>query len=322
MQKQRIIWIDNLKAFLIFIVVLGHCIQQLYPDYLNNHVYNYIYSFHMALFMFISGYCSKKIGIQVIKDRFIQLIIPFLVWSLIKFAYRNDCNILQMIIHPTDSLWFLWVLFFISALHITSVLLAQKLHIKEEYLTVAFAITLQVIYLLLHKTHLFSFDLMTYHFIFYTAGYYFMKYSLFKYPLWLSVCFALMWIILGYGWSTNGNVHILSKPIDSQYIRFILGYMISFVSILSVIPLFRKFANYNMFIINKIGRGTLAIYAIHFHLLWIHGLLVSHFEIEKYSLYCIVLAISVTFLSYLIFNILNRIPILNFLLFGKNIFKK
>ena len=27
--KQRIAWIDNLKAFLILLVVLGHCIQDI-----------------------------------------------------------------------------------------------------------------------------------------------------------------------------------------------------------------------------------------------------------------------------------------------------
>lgn len=31
--SKRILWIDNLKGFLILLVVLGHCIQQINPAY-------------------------------------------------------------------------------------------------------------------------------------------------------------------------------------------------------------------------------------------------------------------------------------------------
>jgi len=56
----RILWADNLKGFLILLVVFGHVIQFSIPDYKNLHIFNYIYSFHMPLFMAISGYVSYK----------------------------------------------------------------------------------------------------------------------------------------------------------------------------------------------------------------------------------------------------------------------
>ena len=51
--------IDILKGVAIFLVVFGHCIQycsQGYFDFFENKVFIFIYTFHMPLFMLISGY--------------------------------------------------------------------------------------------------------------------------------------------------------------------------------------------------------------------------------------------------------------------------
>ena len=51
--KVRLIWADSLKGVLMILVVLGHAIQYtLVGDKCeSNHVWNYIYSFHMPAFM-------------------------------------------------------------------------------------------------------------------------------------------------------------------------------------------------------------------------------------------------------------------------------
>lgn len=49
----RILQIDVLKGFAILLVVLGHAIYETYSE--NNIVFRMIYSFHMPLFMFLSG---------------------------------------------------------------------------------------------------------------------------------------------------------------------------------------------------------------------------------------------------------------------------
>lgn len=58
--NKRLYYIDNLRGLLIILVVLGHCIQNLDLDFDHNIVFRYIYSFHMPLFMFISGFVSYK----------------------------------------------------------------------------------------------------------------------------------------------------------------------------------------------------------------------------------------------------------------------
>ena len=79
MAKQRIAYIDFLKGFTILLVILGHCIQYNDRDFENNIVFRYIYSFHMPLFMFFSGYVSYKVVLlsSTIKKRAIQLLVPF-----------------------------------------------------------------------------------------------------------------------------------------------------------------------------------------------------------------------------------------------------
>ena len=55
--KQRLNWADRIRGILIVLVVLGHAIQYTPGvDCFRNHLWNYIYSFHMAAFIAISGW--------------------------------------------------------------------------------------------------------------------------------------------------------------------------------------------------------------------------------------------------------------------------
>lgn len=51
--KQRINWIDWAKVFAIYLVVLGHLLSKTGRE---GYIFNFIYSFHMPFFFFISGY--------------------------------------------------------------------------------------------------------------------------------------------------------------------------------------------------------------------------------------------------------------------------
>lgn len=87
----RIQSLDALKFFAIFLVLWGHCIQYLIPgNFWDKPLYRIIYSFHMPLFMALSGFffvMTLKDGyIKLIKKRFIQLLLPVLSWGLIYSA--------------------------------------------------------------------------------------------------------------------------------------------------------------------------------------------------------------------------------------------
>lgn len=78
--KERLKWIDNLKAFAIILVVLGH-----------NHFFlsGYISTFHVPIFFMISGYLfsNKKGYKQFIKSKFDSLIKPYFFFSITLFLF-------------------------------------------------------------------------------------------------------------------------------------------------------------------------------------------------------------------------------------------
>lgn len=130
--------IDFLKGVAAILVIFGHVIQygSIAKPYSEDVIYKIIYSFHMPLFMFLSGYTAwfslKKTQstIKFTMKRFKQLMVPFAVWGLLMSAYNSIGNVIEekslfpfliknveMIKTPENGLWFLWALFFISTGH-------------------------------------------------------------------------------------------------------------------------------------------------------------------------------------------------------------
>lgn len=56
--------VDSLKFFLIFIVLIGHCLDAnlgLHPNYV---LFRFIYSFHMPTFVILSGMMFREKDLQ------------------------------------------------------------------------------------------------------------------------------------------------------------------------------------------------------------------------------------------------------------------
>lgn len=111
MSANRLDYIDILKGFAIFLMVMAHILIGIKGNY-EQTVSNIIYTFHMPLFMFMSGYVfdlNRKISycmdnfLCVIRKRFCTLIIPGTIWMLLEYVF-NDCTELTF---P----WFLRTLF-------------------------------------------------------------------------------------------------------------------------------------------------------------------------------------------------------------------
>lgn len=86
MNKQRLVYIDLLRGYAIFLVILGHCWK------INAIVNDLILAFHMPLFFFMSGFLFRyrkaydKKGISFIVNKFKQLLVPYFVFELINFG--------------------------------------------------------------------------------------------------------------------------------------------------------------------------------------------------------------------------------------------
>lgn len=83
--KRRIVSIDVLKGVAAYLVVLGHIVtgKEKY-----RWLYQFIYSFHMPLFMFLAGctavasYQNGKGKLTYLARRFVNIMVPYLVWAL------------------------------------------------------------------------------------------------------------------------------------------------------------------------------------------------------------------------------------------------
>lgn len=101
-QEGRLRSFDILKLFAIFLVLWGHCIQYfLSSEPVDESLYRTIYSFHMPLFMMISGYfAASSMHIRLIdflKKKSVQLLLPCFTWELIFNTF---------IYHLPDKLFF------------------------------------------------------------------------------------------------------------------------------------------------------------------------------------------------------------------------
>ena len=115
MKKIRDLRMDNIKALLIILVVLGHVLELFLKSGSVKTVYKLIYSFHMPLFIFISGYFAKFNIKKIIKG----LLIPYLVFQSIYILYVN------YILHTSKDVAFsysqpYWIMWYMMAMIVWS----------------------------------------------------------------------------------------------------------------------------------------------------------------------------------------------------------
>lgn len=120
---------DIVRGEGICFVILGHIIQYIISpsDFDHNIFFRLIYSFHMPLFMFISGalvYNSKRpLNAKWVQKKFMTLAVPFFVWIPLIYTIGQTYKLMSFmdyLIHviksPDYARWFLWVLFLLHML--------------------------------------------------------------------------------------------------------------------------------------------------------------------------------------------------------------
>lgn len=155
--NRHIGWIDDARTLTMLLVIIGHCtyLNIMTPyggiSYFENvpsteysimwklltSMVTFIYSFHMPLFMMLSGACFsltlKKVSgmLPLLKNKGKRLLIPFLFTALLvsiplKYAsgyYAHSANVLhdivlgQLLLMGNSHLWFVFSLFWIFLLY-------------------------------------------------------------------------------------------------------------------------------------------------------------------------------------------------------------
>ena len=133
---ERNVLVDKLKGYACFLVLFGHVIMGIRVAGINipevfEGMEKFIWSFHVALFMFLSGvvyketgeWKSKKTKHGFIIHKLLNLGIPYVVFSAVYIlinsfvgeANTNSCisDILNIWKTPVAQYWFLYALFFL-----------------------------------------------------------------------------------------------------------------------------------------------------------------------------------------------------------------
>ena len=137
MEKQREVWVDNVKVIACILVVLGHFFMSMVaanvlPD---TDLYQWfretIYHFHVPLFFICSGYLYQKLSEvddvhswwKNVLKKALNLGVPYFTFSfatwLLKTVFSSSVNTQigglfdTLFIHPTAPYWYLYALFFL-----------------------------------------------------------------------------------------------------------------------------------------------------------------------------------------------------------------
>lgn len=317
--KDRILWLDNLKGFLIFIVVLGHTILFTNTNGDSNIIYTYISSFWMALFMFTSGFASYKTNLNynIIGRRFKQLIIPFVCWSVILCIINGNINIINLLLYPSKSVWFLWALFWINTIIFIVCKISKLLNLPEEKLCLAIIMLSFLFVRYIENNSLLAIDLITIHLLNYSVGYFTRKHfdDIQKKPTIIWYVGGFLFLIMAY--YNRHDYMPFGLPLNLHILYSILCGLLSFMFF---VPIFiTKKLTYNFW--SKWGGETLGIYVVH---IAIYTLLFQIFQTLcvdifgfLYVLYVLTLTIIIFSISLFLSRLLGRINFLSKLLLGK-----
>lgn len=322
--QTRLTYIDIAKAFAILLVVAGHVAQYCLIGTSSKNVFNFIYSFHMPLFFFLSGYVAslsrdridKKRAWPFFLNKVRSLLLPFFVWGIIvyllfqpSFSLEDSyTRIIQVLLIPSNSApWFLLTLFCIQLFFLFFCLLSN-LFGKNRWTEIVVAIITGALiaggYLLTSNYYYFS----IYYSITFFAGYFYK--IIFDGEINDIVCFVLLILFCLF----SPRFDLNESP---SYMKMLLGVAASILVIKIV-----KRINWSPSVYGKlgsIGRHTLEIYVVQCFGLYMITKPMDVSDIHPIFLFVLLLFFSLLFSAVIIESskLLSNIPFVGLLLFGK-----
>lgn len=317
--------IDILKGIGILLVILGHI-----QNYIPKNLLIYIYSFHMPLFFYISGFLykeeyEKNLSIkEYAKKRFKQLIYPYitlslinLIWLIIKehsieqiikfilsFGYSNyifDKNYV-------GAVWFLLCLFNVEMIYF---IISKKFKIKRQIII----IILYIIGIIFSKFMIyrlpFWLDIALFGILFYHLGFMIKNRKEYNYTLikktFLLIIFiivSIIGIVLNYKYCYSEK--FLGR-IDMLYLHFgnIFYFTITAISGIFTWHLVSNIIKENN-ILEWFGRNTLIIMGIHIIILQVLEFFINLIHIKNDIIIFLLLFIPTLIIIYISVNFMDR----------------
>lgn len=280
--------IDLVRAFAIITVIIGHSIQfgsgSVYYSgkCLENPVFKFIYSFHMPLFMLLSGYLfyqtlrGHSFSANV-RSRFTTLFIPIIMWNIIPFimyTYHDRPHTFRYLFKTylstmIENSWFLWAIFYCSF----AVLIVNRFF-KDNIVIYLIGLVLTFVIPDSHNLSLYKFM-----YPFFIIGYFYHKHSKTireKYDSILGSWRLLgtttvIFVLLLCFFNNNSYIYttgytLLNKEIFPQLgvdiYRFLIGFFGSLFIIMLLLKIYPKMNNRLIDTFSVVGINSLGIYMI------------------------------------------------------------
>jgi fucose 4-O-acetylase-like acetyltransferase len=329
---------DILRGFAIILVVFAHCIQEgsgtnysIEQLYFDDRLYQFIYSFHMPLFMLISGYLTwgsikKAIDREsrraLLKRRALSLLTPIFLWTgvdYIRILITNYINgspqpealVFVYFYNALNNLWFLWAVWWCFVI-------VYIVHYFLKDSVVAYLIIFMVSFVLPDGLGLGAYKYMLPYFLlaFYFHGWEKVQVNLFdkwKYVMLIVLTVALLGLFTLYNRDSfiylTGYKLIGKNVLNQLYIdfyRLIIGLVGSGVFIL-LWKCITDATDYEFKILRRFGVDSMGIYILSGYIL---VFIVQRFDFINVQSYLInvIEAIFVVILSDLLVEILGKIP--------------
>jgi fucose 4-O-acetylase-like acetyltransferase len=317
--------IDILKGIAILLVVMGHVIQANIG--VNNTLFNIIYSFHMPLFMALSGYVgyitidASKLSLlwDGVKKKTRTLFIPFISWYLINYIQNYENMSLydymgRLVRHVDYGLWFLYVLYIIYIIVYLSSFIMTKFSVKNIYLQIFInlsTVALLLIMSLLFKENILGVKMVAWYLLFFYIGYYISKYKkieqILSFSSNLSFSAALLLFIIFFNFFNPFECNIIIR-----FLIAVCGIIIAYSFVLN--------SRINFYIKKElcyIGVNTLSIYILSAHLLKLEFANLANLNIFPLFIFILFVSVIISYFSIFAARFLSTSKLLSFLLFGK-----
>lgn len=314
-QRQRDIKMDSIKGLLIILVVLGHCLENTSNEGMMRVIYNGIYSFHMPLFVFISGYFTN-----IHKDKkqmllsIINLILIYIIFQSIKSIpdiIEDRFSFTNFIIYPQWTMWYLLSIIYWR----TASLFIKLCSIRINYRLVVLTFLISILCGYIPYGNEFSIQRTLFYCFPFTLGLYIREkqkisliYNIKPYIILLALILSIAAILLfnerNMYWLLYGNCHYLSQPITLELCPIVRIAQIILSTLVCIV--FVKFCPSKSFLAN-IGKSTMFIYIYHSSV--INMLKYINFNCNDVCM--LFISLILTFATLYIFN---KIPIFHYLI--------
>lgn len=316
-----------MRGYAIILVVVGHLIQMNITGGSALKCFNWIYSFHMPLFFFISGtvagFSNRQItynsAVKFVKGKFMVLCIPFVCWSCVIYPliYKQISldvyytYLLDLFKNPRLGAWFLPLLFCVHVSYMSMRVISMRLsrYCNSKIAEGGGILIVLVLLVILHIKYDPVYISITY-MLSYLMGVYFDKITfLFSHGL------VVLGVVVIAAFLTPLVSSSASVSMYSRVYMVIIFIIIYYVSTL----ICQRSDNLVRRNICKLGRGSLEIYLVHTFFVNVIKTNPYNVDVNSIPLLAILMVIGwiIANVSITSAKILQTIPYINILLFGK-----